>query len=194
MKLAILFGVLLISGLAFSEEIQEDVKDDASLMNDEAENVADSENEIENDMDEDSDNEDEMDDSESDQLVLEDENDEINDEEDQNEMDASESDSDQTETEDENEAAIDDEEDEEEENSEFEDPSSYKPIKQCRTAQLALNFLYFCCFFFISRILISPRYLGQKPVNKDVIKNEARMGLLVLLLFSFLLTLNRCIS
>ena len=129
MKLAILFGVLLISGLAFSEEIQEDVKDDASLMNDEAENVADSENEIENDMDEDTDNEDEMDDSESD--------------------------SDQTETEDENEAAIDDEEDDEEENSEFEDPSSYKPIKQCRTAQLALNFLYFCCFFFISRILIS---------------------------------------
>ena len=146
MKLAILFGVLLFSGIAFSEEIQQDVKDDASLTNDEAENVADLENEIENDMD----------DSESDQLVLEDENESpVNDEEDQYEMDDSESDSDQTETEDENEAAMDDEEDEEEEDSELEDPLSYKPIKQCKTAQLTLNFLYFCLFFFISTILIS---------------------------------------
>ena len=173
MKLAILFGVLLFSGITFSEEIQQDVKDDASLTNDEAENVADLENEIENDMDEDSDNEDEMDDSESDQLVLEDENESpVNDEEDQYEMDDSESDSGQTETEDENEAAMDDEEDEEEEDSELEDPLSYKPIKQCKTAQLTLNFLYFCLFFFISTILISTWYLGQKPVTKDVIKNE----------------------
>ena len=156
MKLAILFGVLLFSGIAFSEEIQQDVKDDASLPNDEAENVADSENKIENDMDEDSDNEDEMDDSESDQLVLEDENESpVNDVEDQYEMDDSESDPDQTETEDENEAAMDDEEDEEEEDSELEDPLSHKPIKQCKTSQLALNLLYFCLFFFISTILIS---------------------------------------
>lgn len=152
MKLAILFGVLLISGLAFSEERQEDVNDDANLINDEVENVADSQNEVDNDMDEKSDNADKMDGSESEQPELEDEIESpLNDEEDQYEMDVSELNSDQTKTEDENEAAIDDEEDEEEEDSELEDPLSYKPIKQCRTAELALNILYFC-FFFISRI------------------------------------------
>ena len=175
MKLAILFGVLLISGHAFSEERREDVKDDTNLINDEVESVADSQNEVDNDMDEKSDNAYKMDGSESDQLELEDEIESpLNDEEDQYEMDVSELNSDQTKTEDENEAVIDDEEDEEEEESELEDPLSYKPIKQCRTAELALNFIYIYIYFFISRISFHLILRAKTNLPKTSLKMRPR--------------------
>lgn len=159
MKLAILLGVLFISGFAFSEEIQEDVKNDATF---EVENVADTQNEID-DMDEDSANTVKMHDSESDQLELENENEspvnhimdeddldqtETEDEnespleveEDQYEVDNTESDTEDIKTEDENDVSTEDDEGQDDEDSELEDPKLFKSYKQCKTIyQLVTN-------------------------------------------------------
>ena len=160
MKLAILLGVLFISGFAFSEEIQEDVKNDATF---EVENVADTQNEIDDDMDEDSANTVKMHDSESDQLELENENEspvnhimdeddldqtETEDEnespleveEDQYEVDNTESDTEDIKTEDENDVSTEDDEGQDDEDSELEDPKLFKSYKQCKTIyQLVTN-------------------------------------------------------
>ena len=194
MKLAILFGVLLISGLALSEETQEDVKDDATLMNDEVENVADSQNEIDDDMDEDSVNADKMDESESDQLELEDENESpfndiideddldqtetedeneipLDDEEDQYEMNDIESDPEVIKTEDENEVSIEDVEGQDDEVSELEDPRLFKPYKQCKTIhQLVTSF---SCFFASCCKGSTESLLAETP-TKNITEKEAK--------------------
>ena len=118
MKFALLIGILLVSGLAFSEEIKEDPKDNGHLVNNEEKSAADSQNESEDAMKEDSVPEETLEDSELD--------------------------SEEMETEGDNDLALSDDytdvdEDENEEDSEIEDPKRSKPYKQCKSAEVTLQ-------------------------------------------------------
>lgn len=203
MKLAILLGVLFISGLAFSEEIQEDVKNDATFANDEVENLADTQNEIDDDMDEDSANTGKMDDSESDQLELEDENESpvnyimdeddldqtetedenespLNVEEDQYEVDNTESDTEDIKTEDENDISTEDEEGQDDEDSELEDPKLFKSYKQCKTIyQLVTNL----SGFFASNCWGSTESLLTGTPTKNITVKKPELNPLIFLYF-----------
>ena len=108
MRAVLLFGILLFCGIAFSEVIQEDPKDDAPVVN--------SEGESENDLQ-----------SESDDVIDEDD-------ESKETAEGSESDTEQEEIEEDNDTALEDEEtqDEEDSESEVEDPKRHRPSRQCK--------------------------------------------------------------
>lgn len=120
MKFALFLGILLVSGLAFSEEIKEGPKDDDHLVNNEEESAVDSQDESEDATKENSAPEETLEDSESDSEGMEQEDDNnVALSDDENEVD----------------------EDENEEDFETEDPKVSKPYKQCKSAEVTLDLL-----------------------------------------------------
>ena len=118
MKFAVLLSILLLSGVAFSEEIKEDPKDDGHLINDQEKSAADSQNQNEDAIEEDNVPEETLEDSESDSEEMEEENDnDVAISDDGNDADG----------------------DENEEDSEIDDPKVNKPYKQCKSAEFTSN-------------------------------------------------------
>ena len=108
MRAVLLFGILLFCGIAFSEVIQEDPKDDAPVVNNEGESEHDLQSESEDVIDED--------------------------DESKETAEGSESDTEQEGIEVDNDAALKDEETQDEEDSEskVEDPKRHRPSRQCK--------------------------------------------------------------
>ena len=119
MRAVLLFSILLFCGIAFSEVIQEDSKDDAPVVNNKGESEYDLQSESDDVI-----NEDDLQ-SESDDAIDEDD-------ESKETSEGSESDTEQEETEEDNDAALEDEETQDEEDSEAKDPRRHRPSRQCK--------------------------------------------------------------
>lgn len=114
MKITSLLSILFFCGVAFSEEIQGDNKDEAFLLNDTEENEADPQSERNDSIDKVDGTADTSDDSDLDPEQLE--------------------------TEDENNFPHNDEEDQDEEGSKLKDPR-HRPVRQCKaTISILLEF------------------------------------------------------
>ena len=126
MKLTFLLGILLLSGLVFSEEIQENSKVNTPQVNNESESDPESKNE-----------------------------DAIEKESAEETAEDSESNSEEEDTEDEtpkDESNHDDEQQEKNEDSEAEDPKLIKRYRKCKALELIPN-LFFCALYFLCHVL-----------------------------------------
>lgn len=119
MKLALLLGILLLSGLVFSEKIQEDSKANTPQANNESKSDSESEKE-----------------------------DPIKNESAEETVEDIESDSEEEDTEDESLENESNDDDEQQEDSEIEDPKLIKRYRKCKAFELIAN-LFFCALDFL---------------------------------------------
>ena len=116
MRATLLFGILLFCGIAFSEVIQEDPKDDAPVVNKEGKSEDDPQSESDV-IDEDH---------------LQKESDDTIDEDDDSKETSEDSESDIEQEQIVEDTALEDEENQDEEDSEVEDPKRHRPSRQCK--------------------------------------------------------------